>query len=63
MKITLPFCKNCRLALVSPSSPGETRPYFDLGPGETTPPCAPGERHTVIWAKVREEDQGLPLPR
>jgi hypothetical protein len=62
-KIRLPFCKHCRAALVSPCSPGETEPYFDLAPGEPVPDCEPGKTHAVIWAAVREEDMGLPLPR
>ncbi|WP_158697918.1 hypothetical protein [Streptomyces prunicolor] len=61
--ITLPFCKFCRRALVSPSSPGESEPYFDLAPGEQAPPCAPGHDHeAVIWADVAEEDAGCELP-
>ncbi|WP_333745635.1 hypothetical protein [Streptomyces sp. IBSBF 2950] len=62
-KICLPFCAFCRRALVSPSSPGETEPYFDLEPGEEPPPCAPGHNHeTVIWADVAEADAGCDLP-
>lgn len=62
----LPFCAFCRRALVSPSSPGETGPHFDLEPGEEPPPCVPGHDHEdVIWADVAEEDAGydLPLPK
>lgn len=63
MRVSLPFCKFCRRAMVSPCSPGESQPYFDLGPGEALPPCTPGHRHEmVIWARVREEDAGLDLP-
>ncbi|MFD9038730.1 hypothetical protein [Streptomyces bottropensis] len=48
---------------MSPSSPGETEPYFDLEPGEEPPPCAPGHSHeTVTWADVDEEDAGCDLP-
>jgi hypothetical protein len=62
-EVSLPFCRFCRRAMVSPSSPGESRPYFDLASGEQAPACAPGHRHeAVIWAAVREEDAGLDLP-
>ena len=49
--------------MVSPSSPGETEPYFDLAPGEEAPACMPGHRHeAVTWAEVAEEHAGLDLP-
>lgn len=61
--VTLPFCQFCGRALVSPASPGETEPYFDLAPGEEAPACVPGHRHEVVtWAEVAEEDAGLDLP-
>lgn len=59
----LPFCAFCRRAMVSPTSPGETHPYFDLAPGESPPSCTPGHHHeAVIWADVKDEDAGLDLP-
>lgn len=61
VSITLPFCQFCHRAMVSPASPGETEPYFDLD--EPVPPCVPGRNHeAVTWASVNEEDAGLDLP-
>lgn len=61
--IELPFCAHCRKAMVSPCSPGQGQPYFDLAPGEPVPDCVPGHAHEeVMWASVPEEDSGADLP-
>ncbi|MDW4912609.1 hypothetical protein [Streptomyces californicus] len=60
--IELPFCAHCRKAMVSPCSPGQSEPYFDLAPGEPVPDCVPGHDHEeVVWASVPEEDSGADL--
>lgn len=45
----MPWCQHCGRPMTTPSSPGETEPYFDVAIGHEPPSCRSGHTHHPVY--------------